>query len=81
MPVIATIRGLYFFRTSRASFSTDVSEDRRNSFNPADERALRQLDQELKITVNVAPGESRARDLERNVLSKLERVLPDVTIR
>jgi len=66
--------------SSRASFSADMSEDRRNSFNPADERALRQLDQELKITVNVAPGESRARDLERNVLSKLRRVVPHLSI-
>ncbi|HEV7663851.1 MAG TPA: heme-binding domain-containing protein [Chloroflexota bacterium] len=58
----------------------DVSEDRRNSFNPADERALRQMTKELKVTVNLATNDSRLRDLDRNVLSKLPRAAPHVTI-
>jgi ABC-2 type transport system permease protein len=59
---------------------TDVSEDRRNSFNPADERALRTMNKELKVTVNLASNDSRLRDLDRNVLSKLPRAAPHVTI-
>src|SRR5258708_8280962 len=58
----------------------DVSEDRRNSFNPADERALRQMTKELKISVNLASNDSRLTDLDRNVLSKLPRAMPRVTI-
>src|SRR5258708_18331426 len=58
----------------------DVSEDRRNSFNPADERALRQMTKELKISVNLASNDSRLTDLDRNVLSKLPRAMPRVSI-
>src|SRR5437879_612296 len=58
----------------------DVSEDRRNSFNPADERALRQMTRELKVSVNLASNDSRLTDLDRNVLSKLPRAMPRVSI-
>ena len=58
----------------------DVSEDHRNSFNPADERALRSMTKELKISVNLASNDSRLSDLDRNVLSKLPRVMPRVNI-
>src|SRR5712692_11254256 len=58
----------------------DVSEDRRNSFNPADERALHQMTKELKVSVNLASNDSRLTDLERNVLSKLPRIMPRVSI-
>jgi ABC-type transport system involved in multi-copper enzyme maturation permease subunit len=58
----------------------DVTEDRRNSFNPADERALHQMSKELKVSVNLASNDSRLADLDRNVLSKLPRVMPQVTI-
>jgi ABC-2 type transport system permease protein len=58
----------------------DLSEDRRNSFNPADERALHQMNKELKISVNLASNDSRLADLDRNVLSKLPRIMPRVNI-
>jgi ABC-2 type transport system permease protein len=58
----------------------DVSEDRRNSFNPADERALHSMNKELKISVNLASNDSRLADLDRNVLSKLPRIMPRVSI-
>ncbi len=61
--------------------SIDVTEDRRNSFPAADQRALATLRQPLVITVHLAPEDPRYVDLRRNVLSKLERVLADVTIR
>jgi ABC-2 type transport system permease protein len=59
----------------------DVTEDRRNSFPAADQRALPALREPLAITVHLAPEDPRYVDLRRNVLSKLERVLPNVTIR
>jgi hypothetical protein len=59
----------------------DVTEDRRNSFPAADQRALAALREPLIITVHLAPEDPRYVDLRRNVLSKLERVIPNVTIR
>jgi ABC-2 type transport system permease protein len=59
----------------------DVSEDRRNSFPRADQRALAGLREPLVITVHLATEDPRYVDLRRNVLAKLERVLPNVTIR
>jgi mono/diheme cytochrome c family protein/ABC-type transport system involved in multi-copper enzyme maturation permease subunit len=64
----------------RSGVYVDLSEDRRNSFSPADEQALRQMDQPLLITVHLAPGESRLRDLDRGLLSKLRRVMPNLDI-
>jgi ABC-2 type transport system permease protein len=61
--------------------SIDVSEDRRNSFPAADQRALPELRAPLIITVHLAPEDPRYIDLRRNVLAKLERVLPHVTVR
>jgi ABC-type transport system involved in multi-copper enzyme maturation permease subunit len=63
----------------RTSF--DFTEDRRNSFSAADQRTLRQLRQPLFITVHLVPEDPRYVDLRRNVLSKLERTLTDITIR
>jgi ABC-2 family transporter len=61
--------------------SIDVTEDRRNSFPIADQRALAKLTDALIVTVHLAPEDPRYADLNRNVLAKLERVLPNVTIR
>lgn len=55
--------------------SWDVSENRRNSFSAADEAALRQVDQPLKITIFLAPEDPRLTDFEQNVLRKLRRSL------
>ena len=61
--------------------SSDVSEDKRNSFPAADQRTLAGLKEPLTITVHLAPEDPRYVDLQRNVLSKLERIVPNVTIR
>ena len=61
--------------------SRDFSEDRRNSFSRADEAALARIDQPLIVTVSLAPEDPRLFDLERGVLSKLRRVVPDFTVR
>jgi ABC-2 type transport system permease protein len=58
----------------------DLTEDRRNSLNPADERALRAMSQELRLTIYLAPEDSRLRELERNLLGKLRRVVPHLTV-
>lgn len=59
---------------TRASW--DMSENRRNSFPHADEIALRQLHEPLRITINLAPEDPRLMDYERNILNKLKRLLP-----
>ena len=66
---------------AQVRWSADLTEDRRNSFPLADEHALPQLRAPLVITVHLAPEDPRYVDLRRDVLSKLERALPDVTIR
>jgi len=61
--------------------SIDLTEDRRNSFPTADAIALAELPEPFLITVRLAPEDPRYVDLRRNVLSKLERVVPRLTIR
>jgi ABC-type transport system involved in multi-copper enzyme maturation permease subunit len=60
--------------------SIDVTEDRRNSFAAADEKLLATLRLPLVITVSLAPEDPRYIDLQRNVLGKLERVMPNASI-
>lgn len=60
--------------------SVDVTEDRRNSFPPADERLLATLHLPLIVTVHLVPEDPRYVDLRRNVLGKLERAMPNVSV-
>jgi ABC-2 type transport system permease protein len=76
--VLATIVALGLATQVRTS--VDVTEDRRNSFAPADQKLLAMLRLPLVITVNLAPVDPRYIDLRRNVLGKLERAVPNVSI-
>lgn len=58
----------------------DVSEDRRNSFNPTDARALHAIGKPLMVTLRLAPEDPRLADLDRNIIAKLTRVMPRVTV-
>jgi ABC-2 type transport system permease protein len=60
--------------------SVDVTEDRRNSFSPADQQVLATLGLPLVVTVNLVPEDPRYLDLQRNVLGKLERAMPNVSV-
>jgi ABC-2 type transport system permease protein len=60
--------------------SVDVTEDQRNSFPVADQRVLAKLEEPLAVTVHLAPEDPRYADLQRNVLAKLERVLPNMSV-
>ena len=51
----------------------DVTENRRHSLNPADNRALQKLDKALTITIHLAPQDSRLLDLKKDLLTKLDR--------
>ncbi|MBS1858079.1 MAG: ABC transporter permease [Acidobacteria bacterium] len=59
----------------------DLSENRRNSFPAADEAALRRITAPLHVTVYLAAEDPRRMDLDRNILARLERILPDVDVR
>ena len=65
---------------ARTSTSEDFSEDRRSSFSIADEAQLRKISTPLEITVHLAPEDPRLADLERSVLRKLRRSLPEVRV-
>jgi ABC-2 type transport system permease protein len=73
--------GLVVAAATRIRPVADVTEDQRNSFPIADARALAGLTEPLIVTVHLASEDPRFIDLSRNVLAKLERAMPDVTIR
>jgi hypothetical protein len=75
------VTGLILALATQISVALDVTEDRRNSFPAADQRALAQLTAPLVITVHLAPEDPRYADLRREVLAKLARTLPHVSIR
>jgi len=61
--------------------SWDLTENRRNSFPPADEAALSQIRDPLRITVILAPEDPRLTDFEQNVLTKLRRNLAHLEVK
>lgn len=65
---------------NRVRASWDASENRRNSFSRADEAALGQIQQPLRITVFLSPEDPRLTDFDQNVLRKLRRVLPHLEV-
>lgn len=65
---------------TRVNGSWDLSENRMNSFAEADEDALSHIRGRLRIEAHLAPEDPRRVDLERQSLSKLRRVLPDVRV-
>ncbi len=60
--------------------SWDVSENRRNSFSAADEIALRQIREPLRITLFLSAEDPRLTDFEQNILKKLRRNLPHLEV-
>jgi ABC-2 type transport system permease protein len=66
---------------TQVRWSADVSEDERNSFAAAHQRALASLSSPLAIAVHLTPEDPRFTDLNRNVLAKLERAMPQVTVK
>jgi ABC-2 type transport system permease protein len=76
--VFAVAIGLGLAAQIRLTF--DVTEDRRNSFPAADQRLLASLAQPLDVAVHLAPEDPRYADLQRNVLAKLERGMPNVSM-
>lgn len=61
--------------------SWDLTEDRRHSFPEADEAVLRSLESPLTVEVHLGAEDPRLADLRREVLDKLERVVPRISVR
>jgi ABC-2 type transport system permease protein len=72
---------IIFGMATQIRFSVDVTEDQRNSFPVADQRMLAKLAEPLVVTVHLAAEDPRYADLQRNVLAKLDRAMPNVSIR
>jgi ABC-2 type transport system permease protein len=72
--------GLALGLATQIKLTFDVTEDRRNSFPVADQRLLASLAQPLVATVHLAREDPRYADLQRNVLAKLERAMPNMSI-
>jgi ABC-2 type transport system permease protein len=60
--------------------SVDVTEDQRNAFSSADQQLLATLKLPLVVTVHLVPEDPRYVDLKRNVLDKLVRAMPNVSV-
>lgn len=78
---VAAVAGVLLAVSGQAAGYRDFSEDRRNSFGVADEKALAFMFQRLVITLNLSPDDSRLKDIESNVLSKLRRQVSALDVR
>jgi ABC-2 type transport system permease protein len=78
--VCVAVAAVALFLVAQIKASVDVTEDRRNSFTIADAKQLAGLAEPLAITVHLAAEDPRYIDVQRNVLAKLERVMPRVSI-
>ena len=77
---VAAVLGVVMFGAAGVRASWDLSENRRNSFPPADENALRQIQSPLHVTVILSPEDPRLTDFEQNVLKKLRRNLAHLNV-
>ena len=78
--VIILLFSLAAFGLSRGRVYIDVTENRRNSFNPADEAALRRMQSPLFVWIYLSPEDSRLKEMEANVLGKLRRTVPRLEV-
>lgn len=74
------VLAMLLFAVGNIRSSWDVSENRRNSFPAADEIALRQIREPLRITAYLSPEDPRLTDFEQNILKKLRRALPALQV-
>jgi ABC-type transport system involved in multi-copper enzyme maturation permease subunit len=72
--------GIAIASSMQVNASFDISENRRNSFSPAEERVLSSIHAPLTITVFLASEDPRMMDFENNVLLKLRRSMRAVNV-
>jgi len=76
---VAAVLGVVMFGASGMRASWDLSENRRNSFPPADEKALRQIQAPLHVTVILSPEDPRSPILNRTFLKSCAETWPTLT--
>ena len=76
----AVILALMLGVATQVKPTVDVTEDRRNSFPSADQQLLGTLRLPLRLTVHLTAEDPRYADLQRNVVAKLERAMPNVSV-
>ena len=83
LPCVALILGAIplLLVVGRLRGHRDLTEDRRHSFPPSVERALGTLQDPLLIEVHLDPEDPRWMDMNRQLMSKLRRLVPRVDIR
>jgi len=77
---VGLVTAIVIVACSFARASADMSENRMNSFSERDETALRQIHAPLKIEAHLAAEDPRRVDLEHRALSKLRRVMPNLSV-
>jgi hypothetical protein len=77
---ILAVAAVAIFASTWARPNWDTSESRGNSFPEGDEQALRRIRAPLRIVAHLAPEDPRRLDLERQALSKLRRVMPQLQV-
>jgi hypothetical protein len=78
---IVVVAAAIVFACSFVRADWDASENRRNSFSEPDEESLGKIKAPLTIEAHLAPEDPRRFDLEHQTLSKLRRILPNLTVR
>ncbi len=78
--VLAIFVSIAALAESQAFYFKDFSETRSNSFNPKNEAELRKVTLPLTINIRLDPDDSISVDFERNFLSKLRRVVKNLTV-
>jgi ABC-2 type transport system permease protein len=79
--VAVAVAGLLLVGAAQVRKSYDVSENRRNSFSRADEQTLASISAPLTITVYLAAEDPRMSDYQRNVITRLRRAVPHLTVK
>jgi hypothetical protein len=78
--MVLSLAAISFVMAGDARMFKDTTEDRRHSFSPAVEKSLQRIDQDFRITVHLAPDDPRLVDLDRSLISKLQRLIPRVSV-
>src|SRR5262249_27944261 len=78
--VIVLFISLASFGSSRVRVYIDVTENRRNSFNPADEPALRRMKSRLFFWISLSPEDSGLKKREANALGNPRRTFPRLEV-
>ena len=77
---VLAVAALVLTACTRARANWDWSENRQNSFSEPDEAALLRITAPLHIEAHLAQEDARRAELERRTLSKLRRLMPNLTV-